>query len=214
MSRANVVLHPAEARKFGCAADAPIVAAATAVGNDAPMRLWLPGGVLLLVLASCAQRSPQRLMGDGELVLELGGAGASLSRMLQKSGVELLPAPQPIVQPAPHIEPKPKDGAGGEDSRGAKADPIAKIEPEPKIEPNPEPKAEPKPESGDYAFDVVVVQLGANETLMDVASKHLGTAKRFKDIMKWNGWSERETRRLKPGTEIKLQIPKKAAAPR
>jgi hypothetical protein len=67
---------------------------------------------------------------------------------------------------------------------------------------------------GDDAFDVVVVQLGANETLMDVASKHLGTAKRFKDIMKWNGWSERETRRLKPGTEIKLQIPKKAAAPR
>ena len=101
-------------------------------------------------------------MGDGELVLELGGAGASLSRMLQKSGVELLPAPQPILQPAPHVEPKPKDGTGGEDSRGSKADPIAKIEPEPKNEPNPEPKTEPKPESGDDAFDVVVVELGAN----------------------------------------------------
>ena len=187
------------------------------------MRLWLPGGVLLLVLASCAQRSPQRLMGDGELVLELGGAGASLSRMLLKSGVELLPAPQPILQPAPHIEQKPQAGNGGEDGRGAKSEPIAKSsqedsgakgEPQPKTEPQPEPKPDPKPEAGDDAFDVVVVELGASETLMDVASKHLGTAKRFKDIMKWNGWSERDTRRLKPGTKIKLQMPKKAAAPR
>lgn len=48
------------------------------------------------------------------------------------------------------------------------------------------------------------VALGPNETLMDVSSKHLGTAKRFKELMTLNGFSERDTRRLKPGQKIKV----------
>ena len=61
---------------------------------------------------------------------------------------------------------------------------------------------------------MIEVTLGANETLMDLASKHLGTARRFKDIMKWNGWTDRDARRLKAGTKVKIHKPSKAAASR
>ncbi len=181
------------------------------------MRRWILGGFVSIVAAACAQRAPQRLAGDGELVLELGGAGASLSRMLQKSGVELLPSPLPL--PTPDSEPadssksgsavdasmqRPKqDAADGVEADGPKVDDAKKADETKK----PADGAEP-------GTEIVEVVLGANETLMDVASKHLGTAKRFKDIMKWNGWNERDTRRLKPGTKVKLHKPVAAGASR
>lgn len=183
------------------------------------MRRWILGGFVSIVAAACAQRAPQRLAGDGELVLELGGAGASLSRLLQKSGVELLPSPLPV--PAPDSEPaksgavadasmqrQKQDAADGVEADGLKADDAKKADESEKAETK-------KPADGAEAdTEIVEVVLGANETLMDVASKHLGTAKRFKDIMKWNGWNERDTRRLKPGTKVKIHKPVAAGASR
>lgn len=182
------------------------------------MRLVL-GGVVCLVLASCAQRAPRHLAGDGELVLELGGGGASLSRLLQKSGVELLPAPQPLPQPTPASESKADVSTQVADAsakRNAAKD-LVDDESRGNADATPETKPEPKPEANPDAesdYDVIEVALGANETLMDLASKHLGTAKRFKDIMRWNGWTDRDARRLKAGTKVKIHKPRKPAESR
>lgn len=181
------------------------------------MRLVL-GGAVCLVLASCAQRAPRQLAGDGEMVLELGGGGASLSRLLQKSGVELLPSPQPLPQPAPAIESNRESASQAVEASAKRNDgtvlgddePLAKTSAKPETKPDSKP--ETKPEAGDD--EVIEVTLGANETLMDLASKHLGTARRFKDIMKWNGWTDRDARRLKAGTKVKIHKPSKAAASR
>lgn len=186
------------------------------------MRLVL-GGAVCLVLASCAQRAPRQLAGDGEMVLELGGGGASLSRLLQKSGVELLPAPQPLPQPAPVSESSTDSGSQAVEASGKRNDgvglgdeePLAKTstKPEKTAESKPDSKPDAKPEA-DGGYEVIEVTLGASETLMDLASKHLGTARRFKDIMKWNGWTDRDARRLKAGTKVKIHKPSKAAASR
>lgn len=204
-----------------------IVAADAARAQDAAMRRWILGGFVSIVAAACAQRAPQRLSGDGELVLELGGAGASLSRLLQKSGVELLPAPLPMPTPDDSSEGASKNASAQEASSkrakpeasdGAVADAVKaedkKQGDEPKNSDEPKPDAKKQTDGAEADTEIVEVVLGANETLMDVASKHLGTAKRFKDIMKWNGWSERDTRRLKPGTKVKLHKPVAAGARR
>lgn len=173
------------------------------------MRLVL-GGAVCLVLASCAQRAPRQLAGDGEMVLELGGGGASLSRLLQKSGVELLPSPQPLPQPAPAIESNRESASQAVEASAKRNDGTVLGDDEPLAKTSAKP--ETKPEAGDD--EVIEVTLGANETLMDLASKHLGTARRFKDIMKWNGWTDRDARRLKAGTKVKIHKPSKAAASR
>lgn len=177
------------------------------------------GGAVCLVLASCAQRAPRHLAGDGELVLELGGGGASLSRLLQKSGVELLPAPQPLPQPAPRSDAKDAPVSQAAEASAKRSADKDKADDEllgnsgVKSAKEPESKAAAKSEAeGDY--EVVEVALGANETLMDLASKHLGTARRFKDIMKWNGWTDRDARRLKAGTKVKIHKPTSGAASR
>lgn len=204
-----------------------IVAVDGVRAQDAAMRRWILGGFVSIVAAACAQRAPQRLAGDGELVLELGGAGASLSRMLQKSGVELLPSPLPV--PTPEASPEDssktgtavdassqgskKDASDGVAAGGPKPDDAKKTD-EPKSSDEPKPDAKKPTEGAEPGTEIVEVVLGANETLMDIASKHLGTAKRFKDIMKWNGWNERDTRRLKPGTKVKLHKPVAAGASR
>lgn len=159
------------------------------------------GPILLVVawlaFASCAQRAAARVAGDGEFVLELGGSGRSLATSLRNCKVELLPAPEPlaapVVEPASIPEEKPKP-----ESVTPKA---------PGQEPPSDPAVATQPESQDY-FEVA---LGPQETLMDVASKHLGSAKRFKEIMTLNGFSERDTRRLKAGTRIKVPKPKNGA---
>lgn len=158
---------------------------------------FLCGGVLVLV-ASCAQRSAARTAGDGELVLELGGAGRSLAGSLQKLGVELLPAPEPLPAPSPGNDAKPSPSPSTE--RGpAIADETREDAPAP--DPLAPKTDAPNSVAEGETFEVV---LGPNETLMDVSSKHLGTAKRFKELMTLNGFSERDTRRLKPGQKIKV----------
>ena len=155
---------------------------------------------MFVFAAACAPGSSARVAGDGELVLELGGAARSLAGSLQKLGVELLPTPEPLPAPAPQSEPKPNTDAPQQ---------------EPQTEPIADPRVPAKPDPS-LATDLATfeVALGANETLMDVASKHLGTAKRFKELMTLNGLTERDTRRLKQGQKIKVPKAPRAAAPR
>jgi nucleoid-associated protein YgaU len=60
----------------------------------------------------------------------------------------------------------------------------------------------------EQAFTTVVLAEG--QTLIHLARKHLGDGNRFRDILELNGWTEVESRRLKPGTKVK--IPKAGAA--
>lgn len=152
-----------------------------------------------MALASCAQRSAARVAGDGEFVLELGGAGRSLATSLKNCKVELLPAPEPLPAPVVEKEPVAKDPAKTSPSK-----PVDATVERP-TDPLPTPAVVTKDEGATY----IEIELGPQETLMDVASKHLGSAKRFKEIMTLNGFSERDTRRLKAGTRIK--VPKLAA---
>lgn len=159
-------------------------------------------GLVLLVLsslafASCAQRAAARVAGDGEFVLELGGAGRSLATSLKNCKVELLPAPEPLPAPVVETEPPAKDPV---------RTPSPKSESEREVPPDPLRTLVVAPQ--DAAANWFEVELGPQETLMDVASKHLGSAKRFKEIMTLNGFTDRDTRRLKAGTRIK--VPKAA----
>lgn len=151
-----------------------------------------------MAFASCAQRSAARVAGDGEFVLELGGAGRSLATSLKNCKVELLPAPEPLPVPVVETESVAKDPAKSSPSKPVEATA------ERPSDPLPTPAVAPK----DATANFFEVELGPQETLMDVAAKHLGSAKRFKEIMTLNGFSDRDTRRLKAGTRIK--VPKAA----
>lgn len=161
------------------------------------MRSGPPALLLLSTLfVSCAQRAAPRVAGDGEFVLELGGAGRSLAGSLTGMGVRLLPAPDPLTAAVADPEP-------------------AAREPERRTPESPDtPKQDPTkvPEGPVEEPSWFEVQLGPQETLMDVASKHLGSAKRFKEIMTLNGWTDRDARRLKAGTRIKVPKPASSGA--
>jgi nucleoid-associated protein YgaU len=129
-------------------------------------------------------------MGDGELVLELGGSGRSLASSLQKLGVELLPvraARDAAVEHAPPHDPAANGPAADVGPSEPPAGPPSAAAPPP----------QPRPEW-------IEVPLEPRQTLMDLAQKYLGTSRRFKEIMELNGWSDRDARRLKVGTVVKI----------
>lgn len=51
----------------------------------------------------------------------------------------------------------------------------------------------------------VIVKLPRNETLIHLSRRYLGDGRRFGEIMKWNGWSEPDTRRLSDGQDVKIK---------
>lgn len=138
--------------------------------------------------AACAPRPVPALAGDGELVLELGGASPSLAASLQRLGVELLPAQQ--VPPGPVADAAPPER--GPSASDGSPDPDPQALPEQPVAP---------PPSAPAWFEVA---LGPRQTLMDLAQEHLGSARRFKEIMDLNGWSDRDARRLRVGTMVKI----------
>lgn len=144
-----------------------------------------------IVLAACTQESIEASNPDGVLVLELGGAQTELGEDLVRAGVTLQPqrALAEIklpddVEPAPQPAPLP-DRAGGPET------------------PSPQPVPQPIPDAQAPAAESVVV-LGKGETLFAVAKKHLGSATRYKEILKHNGWTEAQAKRLPAGTKVKL----------
>lgn len=148
--------------------------------------------VVMSMAAACAPRAAPALAGDGELVLELGGASPSLAASLERLGVELLPAQQ--VPPGPLADVAPPE-------RGPSAsDPSPDSAPDRDQAAPPEPSAPPTRPAPAW-FEV---ELGPRQTLMDLAQEHLGSARRFKEIMDLNGWSDRDARRLRVGTLVKV----------
>lgn len=150
------------------------------------MRRWIAIGLGGLSVVACAPRPAPKLSGDGQLVLELGGASKSLSASLRALGVELLPVREVPTSPVPTpAEPTPAPGPSGDEQRDAP----------------------PVPPVADATF--FEVELQARQTLMDLAHRHLGSGLRFKELLTLNGWTEKQARRLKAGQKVK--IPKVAA---
>ncbi len=124
------------------------------------------------------------MAGDGELVVELGAPNGSLAASLERLGYTSAPRPLKVQvdlesAPAPDLGPDdvPVEQGGQQ------------------VQP-PAPAAEPA--------GWIEVELGEGQTLMDLAMEHLGTSRRYLEIMEWNGLSDRDARRLKVGQKIRL----------
>ena len=82
-------------------------------------------------------------------------------------------------------------------------------EPSPEPEPQPEPAPQPDPEPDGIDHDprpgaVRWVELEAGQTVSDLSREHLGASGRWREVLELNGWTERQARRLRIGTRVKL----------
>lgn len=162
--------------------------------------LGLVAASAFAVVSACGKSASLPAGGDGTMVLELGGNQASLRGALAKAGIQPAPPIALIDEPAPAPAPRP------DDADGRKPTPAPDQQPAPQLAPD---DAPPKP-SDEPAYTTVT--LGQGQTLIHLARKHLGDGNRFREILELNGWSEAESRRLKPGTKVK--VPKPAATRR
>jgi nucleoid-associated protein YgaU len=149
-----------------------------------------------VVFAACSDSSAASRASADRMVLEVGGAHASLRQALTSAGITPA-APRPIHEPTntPETAPAPQPKAA------TPVDPGREVAPPPRDEVVPPPAAP----------DFIEVTLGERQTLIHLAKKHLGDANRFREILTLNGWSEADSRRLLPGQKVK--IPRPAARP-
>lgn len=156
------------------------------------------GLLFLLPLLPCAcTRAEAAAVAPDTLVLEIGGGNPSLSEALQKLGVAPRPPalviprpapPQPVV-PEPAVTP-PRNPPGV----APDAPPDTPVRP---------PQDEPVPSPGP-AVAGLVVRLQKGETLGDLALRHLGTSKRWKELAEFNGFDLANLHRLREGTEVRI----------
>ena len=151
-----------------------------------PRRGKIPGMLRVLLAlalpclaAGCSDGHAAAVPSDGTLVLELGGDAAS--HLLREQPVEKPdPAPRPVEPQDERREEGLRDGSP---------------------EPPPAPTSAP-------SLDHFVVKLAPRETLTHLAKRHLGDGTRYPEIMRLNGWTERDVLRLRPGQEVKIPNPK------
>ena len=154
------------------------------------------------IVSACGKSPSLPTGGDGTMVLELGGNQASLRGALAKAGIQPAPAIVLLDEPAPTPAPQQDD----------ELDRKPMTSPEDQPQPQPVPKPDDAPPAPSEAPAFTTVTLGQGQTLIHLARKHLGDGNRFREILELNGWSEAESRRLKPGTKVK--IPKQSATRR
>ena len=159
--------------------------------QDAAMLRFCLLGAGCLLLAGCSDSSAAAKPSDGVLVLEVGGIDTSLRKSLTDAGIEVgaAQALAPVV-PEPPPEPAPSPQGGSSATQGEPAPPV------------PEPKQEPAPPS--TGADWFEVELAPKQTLTGLAKKHLGDGTRYPEILKLNGWTERDVLRLRPGAKVKI----------
>lgn len=143
---------------------------------------------------ACSEGHAAAVPSDGTLVLELGGDAASLRGTLAQLGVAVdsphLLREQPVAPPDPRPQPVVPQGDGR-----AQGVPDA-------------PPDHPPAQSPESTLDYFVVTLAPRETLTHLAKRHLGDGTRYPEIMRLNGWTERDVLRLRPGREVKIPKPK------
>lgn len=158
--------------------------------------VWVALGAAVMALTSCGEPAAAAAPPRDVLVLEVGGAQPSLREALIALGREV-GAPQ-------HVAPLPVEAAppSHREPLDQPVDPGPRRDPKPEPGPTVDPQREPPPEQ---SSEWVIVRLGENEGLIHVARRHLGDGRRFGEIMEWNGWTERQTRRLPIGQEIRIK---------
>lgn len=154
---------------------------------------------LVTLLAACGRNDPPLAHADGVLQLELGGAHGSLRQTLVQAEV-------PVAEPR-RLVPEALGSAEGV-VEPPPADPGVVAPPE-----TPPGGASPEaPPPAPVADEWIVVTLGAKQTLIHLAKKHLGDGNRYRELMQWNGWNEDDVRRLPAGQQVKIL--RSASAPR
>jgi len=151
---------------------------------------------LVLALGACRRSSAPAAASGDELVLEVGGQGTSLRATLVGLGRSPAPPHQLVERDVPQPLPASFDVS---DAPMPPRDPVVEPELDPERDPAPEqqPPAPPPPQW-------TMVSLGDGETLIHVARRCLGDGRRYDEVMQWNGWSERDARRLRVGQPVKI----------
>jgi nucleoid-associated protein YgaU len=138
---------------------------------------------LSCVVTACAESKAGARTSDGVLVLEVGGDQSSLREALHAAGVAFDARPR-----LPDAEP-------------VRTEPLSDSPPpDPTTAPVPQPTPPAPP-----AETWFTVEMKSGDSLIQIAKKHLGNGNRFRDILKWNGWSEDDALTLRPGTKVKLR---------
>lgn len=150
---------------------------------------WI-GFSAVSALGSCGEPA-QAATAEDTLVLEVGGGQASLRDALRSMGREV--APPKLMPPA--ALPQVPARTGPDAPREAPARPA-----EPAAEPPPSPP--PPPEALE---EWVWAELLKDETLSHASYRLLGTSRRWREIMAWNGIQEADLRRLRTGFRFKVK---------
>lgn len=146
------------------------------------------------LVAACSDGHAAVVPSDGTLVLEIGGGAESLRGTLAQLGV-VVDAPH-LLRERPAAEPDPAPH---------QAEPLDE---QPQQGPGAGSPEQPPPPTPAPPLDHFVVTLAPRETLTHLAKRHLGDSTRYPEIMRLNGWTERDVLRLRPGREVKIPKPK------
>ena len=155
--------------------------------------VWAALGLAAVATSSCGEPAAAAVSPD-LLVLEVGGQQASLREALRSMGRPvgppraLRPEGAPAVPGPARPRPAPVDPPVAPDA--PVADP-AVVDP-----PVEQPQVLPE-----WVWD----ELRVDETLGHAAYRLLGSSRRYREIMEWNGIREGEERRLRVGFRFKLK---------
>lgn len=181
-----------------------------AIWQHARMRqgwLWAVSLAALVLVTACDSKPVATSSSEDVLVLDVGGAQPSLRAALVALGRSVEP-PRELSQRIP--DRSSDSGFGGqkhrsldEDGGGARRDVVPKLDPQAGDPPLPQP-APPIPDLVPES-PWVIVKLGKGETPIHIAKRCLGDGRRFREVMQWNGWSERDTHYLQEGQDVKIK---------
>ena len=167
--------------------------------EDQAMRLgWdlvLLSAALVSVSACAKPDAPPA--SDDVLVLEVGGEQASLREALRAMGRQVGPPRQlrPVEASSEPADVRASAGPAPSASVAVEAAP-AGVRAE---EPSP-------PSPAAVTSEWVIVELEERDRhLGDVARRHLGSERRYLDIMRWNSIDDAQAKRLRPGHRLKLK---------
>ncbi len=118
---------------------------------------------------------------ENQLELTLGGNNPSLRRDLAR--IDEVAGYRPQRRPPAEVQPRPP----------------ARQQP-----PQAQQLPRPRPSQAVALQEPVALQEG--ETLYRLAVRHLGDGKRWREIVRLNGWSERQVSRLRVGTRVELPL--------
>jgi len=157
------------------------------------------------MLAACGQELAESRPSANRLVLEVGGEHGSMRAALTAAGVAVAPPHVLRTPPATLPEDLPADLPLNDPAGTGTEVPS----PEP---PAPQPAPVPGPVSAEPEFRRVPLRRG--QTLIHLAKEHLGNGNRFRDLLRWNGWTEQQARSLPEGTLVRIRIEPKPAGAR